>query len=430
LPEIFDPAGFGRAPRERPGRAGVVLSRPQHGGDVVFGRRIPLMRVLGFEIRFDLTWLIVVALIVWSLSAGLFPSTYANLPTSTYVWMGILGAIGLFASIVLHELAHSVVGRRLGMRIHGITLFAFGGASELAEEPPTARTEFLMAIAGPVMSVVLAVLFYLLGWLIAASGGPGPLVGVLGYLVGMNLILAAFNMVPAFPLDGGRVLRAALWAWRGDVAWATRMATMIGGGIGLVLIFLGIIEALTGAAFDGIWLVLIGMFIRAAAAATYQRLVAGQLLAGVPVRRLMKPGVLAVPPILSVAELVEDYLLQRALKRVPVLDETGRVLGCVGIEEVKRVSPQQRAFRSVREILTPLSPDGTISPDADAKQALEQMQRGGQSRLFVTEGDHLVGVLTLRDLLQYLSVKSELQPSGDRRPGTPGSHRPFDAAAE
>jgi Zn-dependent protease/predicted transcriptional regulator len=386
--------------------------------------------LLGFEIRFDLTWLILVALIVWSLSAGLFPSTYADLPTSTYVWMGILGAIGLFSSILLHELAHSVVGRRLGMRIRGITLFALGGASELSEEPATARAEFLMAIAGPVASVILAVVVYLLAWAITAVAGPGPLVAVLGYLVGMNLILAGFNMIPAFPLDGGRVLRAALWAWRGDVAWATRVATMAGGGVGLGLIFLGIVDALAGNPVGGMWFVLIGLFIRASAAATYQRLMAGQLLAGVAVRRLMKSELVTVPPTLPVAELVESYLLQRSLKRVPVLDEAGRVLGCVGVEEVKRVPPEQRAIRSVRDILTPLGADSTISPDAEAKQALEQMQRGGQSRLFVTEDDRLVGVLTLRDLLQYLSVKSELQASGDRRPGTPTGRRPGDAAAE
>jgi CBS domain-containing protein len=205
---------------------------------------------------------------------------------------------------------------------------------------------------------------------------------------------------------------------------------MAGGGVGLGLIFLGIVDALAGNPVGGMWFVLIGLFIRASAAATYQRLMAGQLLAGVAVRRLMKSELVTVPPTLPVAELVESYLLQRSLKRVPVLDEAGRVLGCVGVEEVKRVPPEQRAIRSVRDILTPLGADSTISPDAEAKQALEQMQRGGQSRLFVTEDDRLVGVLTLRDLLQYLSVKSELQASGDRRPGTPTGRRPGDAAAE
>jgi Zn-dependent protease/CBS domain-containing protein len=367
------------------------------------------MRVLGFEIRFDLTWLILVALVVWSLTTGLFPAAYADLPTSTYIWMGVLGAIGIFASIVLHELAHSVVGRRLGLRIHGITLFAFGGAAEMGEEPANARTEFWMAIAGPVMSVVLAGVFFLLELALSVAGSPGPLVGVIGYLVGVNLILAAFNMVPAFPLDGGRVLRAVLWAWRGDVAWATRVATMMGGGLGLLLIALGIFNAITGDLIGGMWMILIGLFIRAAATATYQRLLAGQLLAGIPVRSLMQTNLIAVPPDLPTAQLVENYLLQRGLKRVPVMDDAGRPLGCVGVDEVKRIPPEERLTRSVRDILTPLGPDDTIAPDAEARQALEQMQRTGQGRIFVTEAGRLIGVLALKDLLQYLSVKSELQ---------------------
>jgi Zn-dependent protease/predicted transcriptional regulator len=394
----------------------------------VFGQRIPLIRLLGFEIRFDLTWLILVALVVWSLSAGVFPAAYADLPTSTYVWMGLLGAIGLFASIVLHELAHSLVGRRFGIDIQGITLFVFGGAAEMGDEPANPRAEFWMAIAGPVTSVILAILFFALGMALAGSV-PGPLVAVIEYLAGINLILAAFNMVPAFPLDGGRVLRAALWAWRGDVAWATRLATMIGGGLGLLLIALGIFNAISGELVGGMWMVLIGLFIRAAATATYQRLLAGQLLRGVPVRRLMETNLIGVPPDLPVAQLVESYLLQRGLKRVPVVDEAGRPLGCVGIDEAKRVPPQERPTRSVRDILIPLSPDNTIAPDAEARQGLEQMQRTGHSRLFVTEAGRLIGVLTLRDLLQYLSVKSELQAADERPFGGPsGPHSLRDVA--
>jgi len=394
----------------------------------VFGRRIPLITLLGFEIRFDLTWLILVALIVWSLSAGLFPATLADLPTSTYIWMGVLGAIGVFASIVLHELAHSVVGRRFGLHIRGITLFVFGGAAEMGEEPADARTEFWMAIAGPVMSVVLAGVFFLLGLALAAAGAPAPLVAVIGYLVGINLILAAFNMVPAFPLDGGRVLRAALWAWRGDVAWATRVAAMIGGGFGLGLIFLGILNAIGGQLVGGMWMVLIGLFIRAAASSTYQRLLAGRLLAGIPVRRVMKADLIAVPPDLPLPQLVESYLLQRGLQRVPVVDEAGRPLGCVGIDEVKRVPPEERAHRTVRDILAPLGPERIVAPDVEARQALEQMQRGGHGHLFVTETGRLIGVLTLKDLLQYLSVKSALQDADDQ--GRPPASRSLHRAAE
>jgi CBS domain-containing protein len=276
------------------------------------------------------------------------------------------------------------------------------------------------------MSVLLAGAFYLLAGALLFVGAPEPIVAVLGYLVGINLILAAFNMAPAFPLDGGRVLRAALWAWRGDVAWATRVATMIGGGLGLLLMAFGVFNAVTGDVIGGLWLVLIGLFIRAAAKTTYQRLLAGQLLAGVPVRRVMRTDPIGVPPDLPLPQLIETVLLQRGLKRVPVVDDAGRPVGCVGLEEVKRVPPEERALRTVRDVLTPLAADRTIAPNAEATSALDQMRRTGHGHLFVTEAGRLIGVLTLKDLLQYLSVKSELQSADEhRRPPSPRSlHTP------
>lgn len=386
----------------------------------MFQRRVPLVRLLGFEIRFDLTWLIVVALIVWTLSAGYFPAAYADLPASTYFWMGIVGAAGLFTSIVLHELAHSVVGRRLGMDIHGITLFAFGGAAELSEEPATPRVEFLMAIAGPLMSIALAALFYLLGLALAAAEVAEPMVTVLGYLSAINVLLVVFNLLPAFPLDGGRVLRAALWAWRGDVDWATRIASMVGGAFGLGLMLLGVLAALRGNLLGGVWWLLIGLFIRATAAASYQRLRMHHMLAGISIRRLMRDQPIVIAPAASAAELVEDYLLGRSLKRVPVVED-GRYLGHVGVEEVKALTPQERSQRLVRDIMVPAEPDNTIALEAAAADALAQMQRTGHGRLYVVDGTRLAGVLTLGDLLKYLSVAAELQGNA-RGPGGMRGH--------
>ncbi len=384
----------------------------------MFGRRRPLMRLLGFEIRFDLTWLIIVALIVFSLSAGYFPAAYEDLPTSTYIWMGVLGASGLFISIILHELAHSVVGRHMGMTFHGITLFAFGGAAELEEEPPTPRVEFWMTIAGPATSIVLAILFYVAGMLLVWMGTPAPIVAVISYLVVINVLLAAFNLLPAFPLDGGRILRAALWAWRGDVLWATRIATFVGGGLGLALVLLGIVSAFYGNLIGGMWWFLIGLFIRAGASMSYQRLLARHLLAGVPVRRLMKGEPLSVSPSLTVADLVEDYLLGRSMKYVPVVAE-GSFVGQVGVEEVRRIPAGERSSRLVGDILTPADALNTVSPDAEAGAALEQMERAGRNCLFVVAAGRLVGVVTRKDVLQYLSVARELQPPSGRAAAHP-----------
>jgi Zn-dependent protease/CBS domain-containing protein len=376
------------------------------------------MRLLGFEIRFDLTWLIIVALIVFSLSAGYFPAAYADLPASTYIWMGVLGASGLFISIILHELAHSVVGRHMGMTFHGITLFAFGGAAELEEEPPTPRVEFWMTIAGPATSIVLAILFYLAGMLLVWMDTPAPIVAVISYLVVINVLLAAFNLLPAFPLDGGRILRAALWAWRGDVLWATRIATFVGGGLGLALVLLGIVSAFYGNLIGGMWWFLIGLFIRAAASMAYQRLLARHMLAGIPVRRLMKGEPSSVAPSLTVADLVEDYLLGRSMKYVPVVAE-GSFVGQVGVEEVRRIPAAERSSRLVGDILTPADALNTVSPDAEAGAALEQMERAGRNCQFVVAAGRLVGVVTRKDVLQYLSVARELQPPTGRAAAHP-----------
>ena len=371
-------------------------------------RRIPLVTLLGFQIRFDLTWLILVALVVWSLSAGYFPASYADLPTATYVWMGIMGAIGLFASIVLHELAHSYVGRRLGMKISGITLFVFGGAAELTEEPRSARTEFLMAAAGPLASVALAIFFQLLAMAIEAASGTTPVTGVLHYLAGINAILAAFNLMPAFPLDGGRILRALLWGLRGDLLWATRVAAGVGGIAGLILIGLGILTVLGGNLVGGMWSFLIGLFIRSAAASSQQQVFARHMLETIAVRDLMIREPVTVAPDQPVASAVELFLA-RNLKFLPVAAD-GRALGHIGLREVKALSPAERLERPVRQAMTPLSPDSTIAPRADAAAALAQMQRTGLSRLLVVEDGRLEGVICLKDLLDQLSLRSELAP--------------------
>jgi Zn-dependent protease/CBS domain-containing protein len=370
-------------------------------------RRIPLVTLLGFQIRFDLTWLILVALVVWSLSAGYFPASYANLPASTYVWMGIVGAIGLFASIVLHELAHSWVGRRLGMQIHGITLFVFGGAAELSEEPKSARTEFLMAAAGPLASILLAILFQLLATGMEAAQGLSPIAAVLQYLAGINLILAAFNLLPAFPLDGGRILRAALWAWRGDVTWATRVAAGVGGAIGLGLIVLGIVGAISGNVVGGMWSVLIGLFIRSAAAASSQQTVARHMLQGIPVARLMVRDPVTVAPGAPVGHAVELFLANN-LKFLPVV-EGGRPVGHIGLRQVKALPAAVRMERPVAEAMTPLAPESSIGPREDAGAALAQMQRTGLTRLLVVEDGRLAGVICLKDLLDQLTLRSELE---------------------
>jgi len=279
-------------------------------------------------------------------------------------------------------------------------------------EPKSPRVEFLMAAAGPVASFVLAGVFMALSGAARAVGLPEPAVGVLGYLAFLNVVLAVFNLVPAFPLDGGRMLRAGLWARKGDFAAATRQAARIGGGFGIVMIFLGLMNVFTGQVVSGIWWALIGMFLRAAAQGAYGQVVARGALAGMPVRRYMTADPVTVAPDLPVADLVEDRIFRSHHSLYPVVDGD-RLAGCVTVAGVKAVPRERWGVTRVSEIADRCTHANTIGPDADAADALERMGRTGQSRLMVVEDGRLVGILALKDLADVLSVKMALE--GDRR---------------
>jgi Zn-dependent protease len=377
----------------------------------VFGRRIELFRLLGFAVRLDLSWFLVVALISWSLASSVFPPLYPELTVSVYWLMGLAAALGLFASVILHELAHALVARRFRLTIRGITLFIFGGVAEMESEPPTAEAEFMIAIAGPIASGIVAVGCLGAGALGPILGLPLPLTGILMHLAGLNLLLVGFNMIPAFPLDGGRVLRSALWKFKSDLRWATRITTSIGSGFGLFLILLGVFRLV--AARDlvgGLWLLLIGLFLRNAAKIAYRQLLMRRSLEGEPVRRFMQTEPVVVSRAMAVAELVEGYIYRHQHKMFPVVDGD-RLLGCVTTEAVKALPPSEWSRQSVSAVMQPCSEENSIGPDGDAAQALAQMSRTGQARLLVVEDGRLVGTLALQSLLGFLAMKVELEGS-------------------
>ena len=219
----------------------------------MLGNSVPLFRLLGFEVKLDFSWIFLAALVSWSLATGYFPQNLEGLSAGTYWWMAIAGAIGLFASIILHELSHSLVARQYGLPITGITLFIFGGVAEMEREPPTPRAEFMMAIAGPIASYLLAGIFYLL----SGIGSGSPLASVAAYLALINFVLGTFNLIPAFPLDGGRALRAILWSTSGDLTGSTRRTATLGQMFGAVMIGLGLVSLFYGNTIGGIWWALI-----------------------------------------------------------------------------------------------------------------------------------------------------------------------------
>ncbi len=375
----------------------------------MFGKRVRLFKLFGFEVRVDLSWTILAVLIVWSLSVGLFPHYLKGLSEETYWMMGVVGALGLFFSIIAHEFTHSIVARRLGMQMKGITLFIFGGVAEMGDEPPSAKAEFFMSIAGPIASILLAGLFYVVYLFGLREEGPVALRGIVGYLAYINLILAAFNLMPAFPLDGGRVLRSVLWAVKGNLRWATRIAAGVGSFFGILLIIAGVFYVLRGNFIGGMWWFLIGWFVQSAAKGSYKQVLVRRSLEGERVRRFMKSDPVTVNPSISVQRLVEEYVYRYHYKLFPVVEEPSRLVGCVTTKEVKSVPPDERARRLVSDIVSPCTADNSIPPDADAVQALGLMNRTGASRLLVVEGGRLVGVISLKDLLRFLSLKIELE---------------------
>jgi Zn-dependent protease/predicted transcriptional regulator len=381
----------------------------------MFGRTITLFKMFGFAVRVDASWLIIAVLITWSFSALIFPHAYPGLSSSEYWLMGIGGALLLFASIIIHELAHSLVARRSGLAMKGITLFIFGGVAEMDREPSSAKAEFQMAIAGPLTSVAVGIIFYFLSAVMRGIW-PTAVVGVFSYLALINWVLAAFNMIPAFPLDGGRVLRSILWHWKGNVWQATRIASSIGSGFGMVMMIYAIVPLLHGDMISAVWWFLIGMFLRGAAQGSYQQLVVQRMLEGEPVRRFMNTGPVTVSPAISLEELVENYIYKYHYKMFPVVNASNELLGCITTKEVKDVPRSEWARNSVQAVMRSYCAEDAVTPDTDAVKALAQMRKSQNSRLMVVEGGRLVAVLTLKDLLNFLSTKLELESGSSDLP--------------
>lgn len=374
----------------------------------MIGRAFQLFKLFGFSVKIDLSWFLIAILLTWSLATGLFPHYVGGLPPTAYWLMGAAGALGLFASIVLHELSHAMVARRCGIEMRGITLFIFGGVAEMADEPPNPRSELLVAIAGPIASVVLVGVFFLVSLIPTST----PVRAVLIYLAAINGLLVVFNMVPAFPLDGGRVLRSILWAWKGNLRWATRVTSELGASFGIVLFVLAVMNVLAGNLVGAMWWFLLGIFLRGTARMSYQQLLVRRMFEGEPVGRFMKADPVAVPQDITLQQFVDDYVFTYHHKLFPVMDNV-YVHGCVTTSQLKKIPRSQWSIRTVGEVAEPRSLANTISPDSDALEALNRMNRTGRSRLLVVEGDRLVGVVTLKDLLDFLSLKIELESDLD-----------------
>lgn len=355
----------------------------------------------------DFSWFILAVLIIWSLARGLFPHFYKGFSASTYWMMGIAGAVGLLFSIIFHELWHSLIARRFGLPMKGITLFIFGGVAEMSEQPPSPKAEFFMAVAGPLASIFLGIGLLMISLLGEGWGTSRALMGVIEYLGWINIILAGFNLIPAFPLDGGRVLRSVLWGWKENIHWATNISSKIGSAFGFALIIFGVVEVIAGNFIGGIWLFLIGLFIRSSSQMSYKQMILRNSLSGENVSKYMASNPVTVSPGISLEKLIKDYVYKYHFKMYPVVEE-GKIEGCVELRKVKDVPKEERTSKSVRDIMEDCSESNTISPDEKADKALSLMQQKKRSRLMVVKGDELVGIISIKDLMDFLSIKMDL----------------------
>jgi Zn-dependent protease/CBS domain-containing protein len=358
--------------------------------------------ILGFQIRIDLSWFVIFFLVFWSLAVAVFPNQFPELTRGVHLAMGAIGTLLFFASLLAHELSHALVSRAKGIPVAGITLFIFGGMAWATREPDTAEDEILIAGVGPLMSLALAALFQLAAWGADSAGWGAPVVGVASYLAFINLALAIFNMVPGFPLDGGRVFRAAVWKSTGNKAKATRWAVAGGRAFGTILMVLGAFEALAGAPVGGLWLVFIGWFLRNLAGTSLQQQVLHDLLAGFVAADLMSPQPEVVSARLPLEDLVRDHFMRLRYGSYPVVDE-GELVGMVTLEAVKRVPTDQWPSSAVARAMTPLHECAVIEPKATVEAALQEMNRpqaGG--RALVVDRGQLVGIISASDVSRWI----------------------------
>jgi len=358
-------------------------------------------KVAGFEVSLDYSWFIIFFLILWSLTAIVFPQRYPGLDRVSYVVMGLLGALLFFASLLFHELSHSVVARRKNVVVEGITLFLFGGMARTKGEARTPGDEFMIAGVGPLASLILAAGFWAIAEAALRFGWPEAVFAISSYLGLLNLALALFNLLPGFPLDGGRLFRAVMWRITRDYRKATRVATTGGRWIGYGLIAWGLLSLFQQNLIGGMWMMLIGWFLSGAADASYDQVLLDQVLGRVAASEAMTPDPEVVPPHLTLDELVHDYFMHRRYSAFPV-SANAEVLGLVALSQVKAVPREQWPQRHVADVMTPISEMVVVGPDASMSNVLERMRDSETRRVMVAENGRLLGIISAGDIAGWL----------------------------
>ncbi len=370
---------------------------------------IPLGRVLGISIGLDYSWFLIFALLTWMLGGTYYPAEFKNWSPPLYWVVGAVTAMMLFACVLFHELGHSVVALRYKIPVRSITLFIFGGVAQIGSEPPSAIAEFLIAIAGPLASLFLAIIFYAIQPLVA---GIESLLGLAKYLAYINLALALFNLIPGYPLDGGRVFRAIVWAVTKNMNRATLIAATVGRFFGFLFIFYGVWQLLSGNLGGGLWIAFIGWFLDNAAALQMQQVMFQGLMAGHTVSQVMSSRCAVVPEGLTLQQLVDEHILGSG-KRCLLVNRGEKTVGLMTLHRIKEVPRPDWATTSAARVMIPWEQLKRTSPDTALWAALQQMDRDGVNQLPVMRDDNVIGMLSREDVISFLRTIRELGNEGD-----------------
>jgi Zn-dependent protease/CBS domain-containing protein len=355
----------------------------------VFRHTIPIGKIFGIRVDLDYSWFLIAALLTWLMATAYYPAQYRTWTAGEYWLIGALTAVLLFISVLIHEFAHSLVAKSYGIDVSRITLFIFGGISQIAGEPRSAGEEFWIAIVGPITSLALGIIFWELEPLVAGSQ---PFLALFQYLFYINIALGIFNLIPGFPLDGGRVLRAIVWRITGKYRRATAIAATTGRFFGFLLIFAGVVQAVFGNLFNGIWIAFIGWFLESAAGSQLQMEVVKSLTSGHTVGDAMRHDIAQVPADVSVQDAVDHYVLNRGIRSF-VVTSNGTPVGMATLSDVGKLPRESWPITPVSQIMRPLTQLQTVRPSADLWNAVEKMGR---------ENSGVVGMLTREDLVHYL----------------------------
>ena len=364
-------------------------------------------RLAGIDIEIHFSWLVILALVAWTLADGVFPDRYDGWSTAAYWIVGVAAALLLFVTVVIHELAHAFVAIRRGVPVPRITLFIFGGVSQLARQPETARAEFAIAAAGPAMSLVIAAIS---GALAITVGSVNEKVeGIFGYLAAVNVILGIFNLLPGFPLDGGRVLRSIVWGRTHSFRRATNTAAQVGEIFAYGLMGLAFVFILNGYLWNGIWFAFIGWFLLGAAKNESTQIQLDTILRPLRARNVMHEDFISVLPGIPVQEIVDRYMVEKG-ERTVIVANGGAVLGIITVTDVQRVPRDEWPTTPAQRIMTPREKVVTVSTDTPALDVLQLLGERRLNQVPVLEDGRMVGLITRRELLDRVHLAGSLAP--------------------